>query len=137
MTKEEFKALKLKAKADIDFTDENYHMKTMELPGILQYFTEKSLFEKSILIGIEDKRKEKFKKLYNHYKFDDTVDWKNREEVNIQVGGDPDYRKIIREEESQTLIIEFVDKCINNIKTMGYMLRQYHDIKLLKNGFVR
>lgn len=137
MNKEEFNALRLKAREEIDFTDENYFYKTMQIPRLLQYYTDLSLKQKSLYYSIEEKKAKKYKELYRKYKFDDDIDWATKEEVKIQIEGDDNYLKILRSMEWQKIIIEFIDRCINNIKTMGYSLKQYHDIKLLKNGFIK
>lgn len=137
MNKEDFVNLRKKAKEDIDFNDENYHIKTMNMPKILQFYTDLSLKEKASSYKLEEERCKLYKKLYNHYKLEDAVEWSTKDEVKIQVEGDDEYIKVMRKIEWQKIIISFIDNCINNIKTMGYSLKQYHDIKLLKNGILR
>lgn len=137
MTLNEFVKIKNRAKEDISFTDENYHMKTIEIPRLLQFYTNACLNERRTYSHYEEEKSRVYKKIYNYYKFDAPCEWSNQTELKIQAEGDEDYLKVVRELEFLQLKVEFLDSCVKNIQTMSYSLRQYHDIKLFKNGMIK
>lgn len=136
MKKSLFESLQAQADEDVKLPDQleelmkrdllqaTYVQKWVRLWSEQKNLVEQLKVEKNRLYG------EKFK----HYRFDDNVAWTNDKQIDSQVCKDPEYINLCRTINEQTYYLNFLAQTLENIKSMGFIIKEYLDYrKMLKN----
>lgn len=108
------------------------------LPSTIQKWTKLYTKQRFIVATLKTKMNEIYGEKFKFYKFDDNYTWSATKEIESQINKDPVYIAIIKEYDTQKYILDFIEETVNNIKNVGFTIKNYLDYQkmIYSNGVV-
>lgn len=135
LSDEEFEVLRQRVIRDTTVTLENVQSVSMKLPKLYAKYNYRYNSQLKILKNINTDMKKTYKKLYHHYKFNGDFRLDSNKEIELYVNGDDEYCELRLLHDKQTVIVDFLEKTLDNLKQMSYMVNQHIEFSKFKKGY--
>ena len=129
MKLEDFEKLKQIAVEDTKLPDTLKEIMKINnlLPATIQRWTTLYTKQRFIVATLKTQVNEVYGEKFKFYKFDDNYSWSTTKEVESQINRDPAYLAILKEHDTQKYILDFIEETVNNIKNLGFTIKNYID----------
>ncbi len=134
MDKQNFARLKEMTDKELVINVDNVMEKSLSLPNTYQKYLKIYIVELRKFKEIKSKVKWKYGKLYHHYSWD--VDFKldKKNEIEAEINGNDEYYDLVKLLDDQTIVVDFIEKFLDQLKTAGFAIKNYLEILKLKQG---
>lgn len=136
MTIQEFKELEKSAEEEIKMPDTLREVidKNNYLPTLINKYQKLYANQTYIVKSLEIDAAVKYGELVKYYKFQDSYSWGNAKEIDSQINSNAEYTKLLRNINEQKYFLNFITETLNNLKNLGFVIKNYIDYKKIVNG---
>ena len=122
------------AEKHISFTEEDVQSKSHQIPYLYQSYLKILSKELKELNDIELEKLSMYGFLFEHYKFNHTYRYDTKTEIEAQIFGDSKYQSISKRYEEQHIIVIYIEKTLENIKSMSFSIKNFIELKKFYAG---
>lgn len=124
---------------DLNISEENISSTCLSLGRIYQKYLRVMIAEKKEYDKLEQERLDIFKKEFHKLKvhgFDGYEISKNKSEIDVYINMNESYREISKKLAKSQVLIEYLEKTLDNINKTSFHVKNYIDSQKLKLGIV-
>lgn len=103
------------------------------IPNYMQFWTKCYAKQNKTVQELKIQLNEVGARIYTRERFEGNYQLTGKE-AEMQTYGDPEYCEVSRKLKDQEAILDFIDKTINNIRTMSFNIKNYLDYRKLMMG---
>lgn len=136
MKPEDFEALKKIATKEITFNKdiESAIEASTKVPNLYMRYLDVYTKEFNELNKLKAKLDKKYGELFEKYKMDSDVAWKNESEIKSQINRDNEYYNLRIEFAQQEYMVKHLEEILGNINRMGFSINAFISLKKLLMG---
>ena len=134
LSDEEFEKLQKRVTRDLTLTKDNVMAKSIELPKLYTLYNRLYNRELNVLRNIGNQKHRLYKKLYHKYKFEGDFRLDTKNEIEVYVLGDDDYSDLRIAYDTQSIIVDFLEKTLKSIQRTSFNIRDYIELQKFKKG---
>lgn len=136
MKPEDFEALKKIATKEITFNKdiESAMDASARIPNLYMRYLDVYTKEFKKLHVLQAKMDKRYGELFEKYKTDSDVAWKNESEIKSQINRDNEYYNLRIEFVQQEYIVKHLEEILGNINRMGFSINGFIALKKLLMG---
>jgi len=135
MTDQEFSELKKHVEESLHVNDTNVEKLCRQVPLLYQQYLDLYLTELQLLKDFKTKRDVLYGQLYKKFRRGEHEIIDNKHEIESYIKADISYFDLCIKINKQEIYSEYLEQTVNNIKQLGYSIRNYLDFKKYLNGF--
>lgn len=134
MNDETFNTLKIEVDTDLELNKNNIIEKNLLIPKLYNkylniYNKELKLYKDYLLL--KDKT---YGELFHYYKFDYHIKLDKKTDIDPYINNDIKFNKICYKLNNQEIYIKWIEKILDNIKQMGYSIKNFIEYQKFLNG---
>ena len=136
MKLEDFEALKKIATKEITFEKdiESAMQASAKIPNLYMRYLDVYTKEFGALNTLQAKLDKRYGELFEKYKTESDVAWKNESEIRSQINRDNEYYNLRIEYAQQEHIVKHLEEILGNINRMGFSINAFISLKKLLMG---
>ena len=137
MDRDTFDRLKKKVTKDTNVTSENVDTFSITIPKMYFQLLDMYTTEKRLMTEQRGLIAKTYKELYHHYTFD--VDFKvggSKSEIESYIFGDDKYYNTKLDYDFQCIVVEYLEKTLDNIQKINFFISNHLNFLKLKHGFM-
>jgi superfamily I DNA and/or RNA helicase len=136
MKPEDFEKLKAVATKEITFEKniESAMEASAKVPNLYMRYLDVYTKEFNELNKLKAKLDKRYGELFEKYKMDSDVAWKNESEIKSQINRDNEYYNLRIEFSQQEYMVKHLEEILGNINRMGYSINAFIALKKLLMG---
>ena len=136
MKPEDFEALKKIATKEITFNKdiESAIDASAKVPNLYMRYLDVYTKEFNELNKLKAKLDKRYGELFEKYKMDSDVAWKNESEIKSQINRDNEYYNLRIEFSQQEYMVKHLEEILGNINRMGFSINAFISLKKLLMG---
>lgn len=136
MKNEDFQKLKELVESRLKINDDNVMNKSLDISNI-QIEILKIHSKEFRLLKIKQLDKDKvYGELYHFYKFKFDHSLDSKSEIDTYIRADDKFYQIALEISQQEIQVNFLEKTLEMINTMGYKIKNYVDLQKISKGLI-
>jgi len=133
---EDFNMLKIKAEKEIQFKNDIDSAMEMSsrIPNLYMKYLDIYTAEFNDLKKLSYKMEKKYGELLEETKFNSTMVWKDKWELESQINRDTTYYDMKVEYAQKEYMVKYLEELLGNINRMGYSIKAFVDCKKMMFG---
>ena len=133
---DDFEKMKKIAEKEIQFKNDLDSALEMSarVPNLYMRYLDLYSTEFKELQKLKIKMDKKAGELVEHFKFNDTMNWKGKEEIESQINRDDTYYNMRVEFAQQEYMVKYLEDTLGNINRMSFSIKAYIDCKKMMFG---
>ena len=131
-----FSKLKEIIEKELFFNEDNVERMSLHTSNLYMKYLRVYSNEVKILKGISLEKNKIFGELMHHYKFKVDFQLDSKSEIESYIRSDEKYYNISLEYSNQEIVVEYLEKILSRINTMGFEIKNYIEIVKLKKGLI-
>lgn len=135
MDRELFEKVKKKIEKETEVNADNIEAFPFRIPKLYFQILDIYSTEKRVLSELKGSLSTLYREKYHHYKFD--VDFSvgnSKGDIEAYIFGDEDYHSKKLEYDFQSIVVEYLEKSLETIKNINFIINNYVAIQKLKHG---
>jgi hypothetical protein len=131
-----FGKLKDFVEKELTFNEDNVERMSLNFSNIYMKYLRVFTNETKILKELYYEKQKMFGKLLHHFKFEVEFQLDSKSEIESYIRSDDNYYNLCLKYSNQEIIVDYLEKTLSRINTMGFEIKNYIEIIKLKKGLI-